>query len=430
MSNKKEKRSAVRKTVQRAVVKPSAIPKDPTPVESVSNTPSEPAHGIPRMAKTIRPKRREKICRVLAGNDIRYRGPLSYRHLRIIAWFLCAIAFGGAALGIGYKLFQKNFLPIVGDIATYMTHMQMYTLPLFMLANFAVILNAKNGYRRLIMTYGLFSALIYLGHIVLVAHYATGIAELILGDRALAGIMIDMILTTINPNGYLAYNIFIDLFLYTLMMFFLMYRPTKVFRGKWHIVFRLFAFIPILYEIACFVLKILSGVRVITLPYYVWPLLTAKPPVIFMVFLSIAFFVKFRERSFRKSGFTHQEFMAYQKTNRNSLGFSGYIALIFIVWSLVDFLMIIVVPAALNVILNGWQSQEQIESLVQIVYNTGVSHGLSLIPLAPFVLLFSYTKTYKSVIPDLMIPICGIAFVALFTVEFVFEMLRLLPTLS
>lgn len=43
---------------------------------------------------------------------------------------------------------------------------------------------------------------------------------------------------------------------------------------------------------------------------------------------------------------------------------------------------------------------------------------------------YRYKKTYKSVVPDLMIPICGIAFVGLFTVEFVFEMIRLMPTLS
>lgn len=81
-------------------------------------------------------------------------------------------------------------------------------------------------------------------------------------------------------------------------------------------------------------------------------------------------------------------------------------------------------------VLHVWQSAEQVSELTQIVFHTGVGQGLGLIPLAPFVLLFSYKKTYKSVVPDLMIPICGIAFVGLFTVEFVFEMIRLMPTLS
>ena len=64
----------------------------------------------------------------------------------------------------------------------------------------------------------------------------------------------------------------------------------KIFRGKRHVVFRLFAILPVLYEITFFVLKILAGMRIVTLPFYIWPLLPAKPPVIFMIFLSIAFF--------------------------------------------------------------------------------------------------------------------------------------------
>lgn len=398
---------------------------------SAGNTDSEPTsevYTVPKLARRMRPKRREKVCRVLGGNDIKYLGPLSYRALRIIAWIICAVSVGGLVLCLAYSLLRNRLLPVVNDIGQTLSALSNYALPLFMLANFAVILNGKKGFRRLLITYTLCAILVCLCAFVVTEHYIVGGIAIFTKDRASARSILNDFFTTIS-YGYYSFNIFIDLLLCTLLTFFLTYRPKRIFKGKLYIVFRLFTILPILYELGCMALKILAGMQQITLPVYVWPLLTTKPPVIFMIFLAIAIFIKNRERSFRASGFSHKEYLQYQKTNRNSLQFSVYVCLIFIIFSILDVLMLIILPLIFSFTVSDLQDAAQVKRLIDVVNHIGVGKGTYLFLLAPFTLLFSYTRTHKNAIVDLFIPIGGVIFVTLFTVELIFEMIRLLPNL-
>lgn len=401
-----------------------------SPAESV---PASQAHKgdlrIPRFVRKMRPRRREKICRILGGSDIKYRGPLSYRTLRILAWAICAFATGGTILKIAYRFFSSRLLPVVNDVGQILSSLSNYALPMFMLASFAVILNRKKGYRQLFIAYAASALLIYIGYFVIVEHYMVGIFEYLLRDRAAARTEVNNLITVISPYGYFANNIFIDLLLCTALTFFLTYRPKRVFTGKLHIVFRLFSLLPIAYELGCVALKILAGMGRITLPVFLWPLLTTKPPVIFMIFLAITVFIKNRERSFRASGFTHQEFLQYQKTKRNSWQFSVYVCLVFIIFSILDVLMMVVLPLIFAFTVSDFQDMAQMERLVDVIMHIGVGKGIYLFLLAPFTLLFSYTRTHKNNIVDLFVPIGGVIFVVLFTIEMIFEMLRLMPSL-
>ena len=105
----------------------------------------ESAFTAPRFSRAFRPNRHEKIRQTLDGADIRYRGPLSYRHLRILAWLMCAISAGGSILVIAFK-FIPNLLPEVNEFGLIFSDFSNLALPLFMLANFAVILTAKDNY--------------------------------------------------------------------------------------------------------------------------------------------------------------------------------------------------------------------------------------------------------------------------------------------
>lgn len=382
----------------------------------------------PRFSRPFRPKRHEKIRKVLDGNDIKYRGPLSYRHLRILAWLMCAIAAGGSILLIAYR-FIPNLLPAVNDFGQLFSNFSNLALPLFMLANFTVILNAKNGYRQLLITYAASALLLIFCFIFSLEHYAFGIFEVLLGNRAEGTDAVLQILSIVSPYGCLSFNIFIDLFLCTLLTFFLSYQPRRLFKGKWHILFRCLAILPIAYEIASVVLKLLAGLGEIVLPYYVWPFLTTKPPILFFIFLAIAVFIKKRERRFRKSGFTHTEYMRYLKTNRNSLQFSLRVFLIFIIGAVIDVLTFIILPIIFALTLKGIESEDQLEPLFQVIINVGVGKGLYMLIMSPVTLLFSYTRLYKNRTVDRLIPVGGILFVILFSIELVYQMIRMMPNL-
>ena len=114
----------------------------------------------------------------------------------------------------------------------------------------------------------LFNALFY--------RYIVGSLKLITVEaNQVMTLVIDMMYLATH-YGFIACNIFIDLFLCTLFMFFLNYRPTKFFTGGKLYLFRAFAILPIAYEVACILLKAACAEMRIELPVWTFPLLTVK----------------------------------------------------------------------------------------------------------------------------------------------------------
>ena len=58
------------------------------------------------------------------------------------------------------------------------------------------------------------------------------------------------LLEDVTYQGYYAFNIFLDMFLCTLLLFFADYRPKRFFKGKLLYLFRSFAILPVLYDAA------------------------------------------------------------------------------------------------------------------------------------------------------------------------------------
>ena len=93
----------------------------------------------PEEVKTGKKKRRrKKLHEINTENDIKFRGPLSYRHLRIFAWVFLAMAQVGAFLSIASKID-----PVWGGGIAWITNLMSFfgdlTLPMFLFAAFAVI---------------------------------------------------------------------------------------------------------------------------------------------------------------------------------------------------------------------------------------------------------------------------------------------------
>ena len=394
-------------------------------VESEQTTAEdEKTEGAPKAKKTK--KKRRKLHEVSEENDIKYRGPLSYRHLRIGGWVFMAFMVLSVIMAIGMKVnatyaasaeTAQNVFGFLGELA----------LPLFLVANFAVILNAKDGYKKMFITFGALIAVIYVVFLIVVNHYIVGILEAITGDREVSRSFIGELTIHLANSGYIAFNVFVDLFLCTALTYFLNYRPKKLFKGKLLIIFRLFAILPIAYEATSLVLKYLAGIGKIELSLWLCPLLSTKPPMLFVAFILMVIFIKIRERIFLSRGKTHKEYQEFLKTNVNSLHFSIVAAVIFLVVAFIDLVLFVGIP--LYYIDPSAATEEAMfepyNTAMQAIYAMGIGKSLSIVALIPVMFFFSYTKTYKKgklpLDADIIIPAGGAVFVAIFAIEAAFQ---------
>ena len=367
-------------------------------------------------------RRHKKLHEITALNDIKYRGPFSYRHLRIFAWVFMAMAQVGFFLSAASNI-DKQFGEEIAGLSQFFKSFGSLTLPLFLIASFAVILHAKDGYKNLILLYTFGCLGCILAFIVVYNHYIVGILALLTDDGSEASMTASNFIYVISGNGFISFNIFIDLLQFTLFTFFVNYHPVKHFKGKKMIIFRLFAIIPIMYEAASITLKILSALNCVVLPVYVFPFLTTKPPAVFILFLALTFFIKTRERIFKKRNRTLSEYKAFLKTNANSLHFSVYTCIIIVVSVIVDFIVLILV-ASFIFVYNGGGENILLEAFTT-ANKLGFGESLGLLLIIPFVLLFSYTKTYKDNMIDKFIPFGGVALIAMVYVEGAFRLLEL-----
>ena len=283
-------------------------------------------------------KKRPKIHEVTAENDIRYLGPLNYQHFQMLGW-LCIVATAAVVLiTLGAKM-DASVETSLGGVKDVLKWVGTLSLPFLLIANFARILNNSEGYRKQLIKNGAAMASIALGAILLLYRYVVGVmVELgLTQEQAVAFFLNAAQMTSKSRVGFISFNIFVDLFLCTLVMFFLNYRPKFIFKmPAARIVFRLFTIFPIAYELISLILKIRCARGEITLPLWSFPLLTVKPPMTFVLFIALAVYVKTREWRFRRHGKTHEEYRAFLKTKRNSRNFSVFLAVMLVIVSIFD----------------------------------------------------------------------------------------------
>ena len=359
-------------------------------------------------------KRRKhlKLHEISLEQDIRYRGPLSYRHLKIAGWICLAIA----QVLVLITLFN-NLRPGAVTLSPIVSFVLMMfgslPIPLFILSNFSQILDSDKGYKTLLLSNGLAAAGIIILFLFLYMRYAVGLAGALFGDKTIGMQSLNQLLALLTKNNGAAFNFFVDFFLCTLVMFFLNYRPKRFFTGKKVRIFRCFIAFPILYEIAALILKYLAASEILIMPAVLFPFLPTKPLLMFLVFLVLAIFIKNRERQFCKNDRIHEEYLAFLETNRNSLHFSIFAAIVFVIAGLIDVILFSILS---NVHLEG-QAQT-----IAVIRSLGLGGGTSgLLLLAPFTLLFSYTRKHKSYLPDLIIPAVGIMLIVLVYLEGIFQ---------
>ena len=372
--------------------------------------------------KPVKVWKRKNIHLVSEENDIRFRGPLSYRHLRIAGWLFLIIAQIGVILGLGIKInvikVDDAFLTVLKSAGNLMT-------PLFLFAAFAQVLVAKDGYRRLLRTYILGAAGLYLLFILVYLHFGVGLMYSVLGNWKDAFWTVDTFVSLINSSGSLSFNIFIDLILCSLVTFFMNYRPTKYFQDKKIYIFRAFVTLPILYELGSITLKMLASGGLVSISPFLIPLLTTKPPVAFLIFIVLALFVKNREKFYIKHGKTHEEYKSFLNTNVNRLHFSLFLSFTIIAAVILDIVLFIVVFVFKLASYQGEVTDANasiiVDAMLKSTYSMGFGGCLPMILILPLIMFFDYTKTYKNKIVDVIIPVAGVALLILVYIEGLFE---------
>ena len=119
-------------------------------------------------------------------------------------------------------------------------------------------------------------------------------------------------------------------------MLYLNYRSRRVFTWKGRINLRPMALLPIACEVGSMALKVRVARGLLQIPMQVYPQLTVKPPMTFVLFVALALFVKTRELRYCRHGKTHEEYRAFLRTRRNSWNFSVSLIIMLVIVSIVD----------------------------------------------------------------------------------------------
>lgn len=367
---------------------------------------------------SVNVKKGKNIHLVDESNDIRFHGFISYRHLRIAGWFFILLAQIGPLLTIISSMNKgANF----GNASTYISLFGELMGPAFLLATFSQVLVAKDGFRKMITIYVGGAVAVILLYMFVYLHYLAGTVGSMSGDFPQASAALDQMIQNLAKNGFFTFNMFIDLALCALVTFFLNYRPQTAFWKKNIWLFRAFAALPIIYEVVSLIIKMLGTTGVINISIYLYPFLTTKPPLSFLLFITLVFFVKFREMYYLKKGKTYAEYDRFLDSNVNRWHFAKFLAFVVLVVSLLDLAITI---ALLWLRSNGFASGEAFDKAANEIVAWGFSKTVPMIVFFPFLFFYDYRKTYKKSMVDTLIPFAGIAAIALFYAIGVLEIIR------
>ena len=180
--------------------------------------------------KADKPKR-IRLHAVTLEKDIRYRGPLSSREFKIFGWLcivlgqaLVMVKLGGrvnAELGQRFAA-SYNVLDTIASMA----------LPFLLMYNFAVMLDNRKSHKEQLISNGALMLAFFLLFLLLFYHFILG-SFAALGDGTMNFMDAAMrMYRTVSPNGFFCFNIFVDLFLCSLFIFFINYKSSYFAIGK------------------------------------------------------------------------------------------------------------------------------------------------------------------------------------------------------
>ncbi len=414
--------------------------KDPVETAEAIQTPEEEASALeeeapaleeeataPETAEPAQKKKKRKrffkkkdILNITPENDLRYRGPLSCRYMKVLAWLCILFLQISTILGMKEKIVGFDNTAFVWNKSLQL--LGSLGVPLLLVSNFSLLLNGSQSYRRMIIKNTALSGGFALAYLYFYFHYIVGLVAVSKGSRFAAHNFINSSVYEITEGkGFVAFNMFLDILVCTLIVFFINYKPKKLFQGKKLIIFRLFTLLPIFYEILCITAKILATEDMILIPMWVFPFLTTKPPLTFLIFVIAAIYIKRRESYFLKNGKTSEDYQRFLKTNTNSFQFSILLSGIIIVVGIVDLLLFIMIT-----IMQALATGQTADVAATATLSWGFGNTSEMLIIVPLMLLFSYNKTYKNVLVDLLVPVVAVFLIVYAYLEGIFDIARTL----
>ena len=365
-------------------------------------------------------------------DDIRYSGPFSFQSFQILGWICITLTAVMYLTKMAMKVNPDDSARFE-NIANVISYIAAMSLPFLLMANFARILNNSEGYKKQLLRNGGAMVGLVLAFLLIFNRYIVGTVGLRLEDPSDAWPIVMNSFYFVIPRGFICFNIFVDLFLCTVFMYFMNARPKKVFTGNKILIFRAFALLPVLYEVGSMLLKALSVSGQATIPSWVFPFLTVKPPMTFVVFMILAIHIKTRELRYCRHGKTHEEYQEFLKTNRNSWHFSVFSAIVVFIAGVVDFLIFILLLS--NQAASSADSQAFLDAVTtseavlnnSIPLSLGFGKSIALVVFAPLLLLFNYTKIPKVKEISVLIPVAGIALIGLVAVQGAYQLVAIMP---
>jgi len=353
----------------------------------------------------------KKKWRYILDDDKRFRGPFSCFSLRILAWVCIVLSQAAVVLSLAADMTMD---PLFSKLSSGISVFSSLSMPLFLLANFAYIIQNKNSILRVLLTY-LFMMIVLAGMYYLIfLHYLVGMyAQIFQVSFEDAYATFNLLITTLF-SGTFKFNIFVDLFICTLLVYFCLGTPKKIFTGKKIIIFRSLAILPLVYEFSTIILKVLSIDNLVTIPFLFIPFMPTKCPLTFLAFILIVAHEMKRKRKYIKYNGTDEQYEQYFYTNKNSWLFSKTTAKCFAVVGLLDVIVYVVLYAVSNGIPGIFDGDSIIKTL-----EIGESVGLLII--SPFIFLFSYNRMFKPSKMDLFLPILAVIAIVIIWLEAAYQ---------
>ena len=323
-------------------------------------------------------KNRQRIDKLMGLPDLKYRGIFSGRTMKILGFVLMFFAQVCVCLNLVYKMVE---VPAgVKDVADVLEVLSIFALPMFLAANFCIIMTSREKIKKMLIIYSAIAILIYLLVILVFYRYLMGIGKVVSESTADAYDFADMVAKKVFGK-VINYNVFVDLSLFSLFYFFLFYTPKKIKKDGAILVFRFMCIIPILFAVGSTVLYGLNNTGIVELPVAALAIMPCRSITIYAIFFGVALIIKLRQYLFAKWGGTPEEYDTYAKSNRSSLEISVISAVIMIVVCAIDFGLIYVSP---------WF----------LFYGIGFNFYLAFA--APLILLLSYTRKTKASLWDII----------------------------
>lgn len=374
------------------------------------NKPIDESNLTPKQIKMR--KKYDKFFEYGRGKDIKYKGLMGIKGLKITAWIFVLFLVLDVALHIFLRFasVSSSEKTLLKSLAYLFKLFGTLALPCFMLVKFSTILKNKRSYLRFLINYLMLAIMVVCVYYVAYFHYAVNLySKLLQVPMSDAAKMLNESFTSMLGKR-IAFNLFIDMFLWSLFFFLIDYTPKKLKDKKKLLkLFRECSILPFIYVTVCFILKVLyANGNIYIHPYFcVW--LPTSTPLTFIVFMRISLFITNRKKYYLSAGGTEEEYRVYIKTNAQSFHFSKVVASAFLLIGVIEILF----EGILALIF---------DNVDVIASYSGLRECSMYIIFSPFILLFSFSKKYEKGVFDILVPLVSISVAIFIIMECIFRL--------